>query len=175
MPSKPLWCKSTCTKFVACPPMLMMIVAPGNELHKWTRILLSSALEGELQIHLSIGGHAARREKRAGFFDRPWRHVALFWELRNRCVIKHFGKAEQSITTDHYHFVCKCAGFSDRRWAFTVEWRNYEEESAKRTQVTIPTKVTRRERKKLYRDDQAKADQCRGERLHAHRVLSPLS
>ena len=116
MPSEALRCKSTCTKFVACPSMLMMIVAPGNEWHKWSRILLSSALEGELQVHLSIGGHAARREKRAGFFDRPWRHVALFWELRNRCVIKHFGKVEQSITTDHYHSVCKRAGFSDRRW-----------------------------------------------------------
>ena len=74
-------------------------------------------MEGELQVHLSIGGHAARRQKHAAFFfDRPWRHVALFWELRNRCVIKHFGKAEQSITIDHYHFVCKRAGFSDRHW-----------------------------------------------------------
>ena len=61
VPSKAVRCKGKCTKFVLCPPMLMVLVAPGNKQHAYTRILLSSALEGELQVDLSIGGRAVSR------------------------------------------------------------------------------------------------------------------
>ena len=132
----------------------------------------------------SIGGRAASPPQHWRACCEAIKACWFFWPAMKACCFilgasepmchQAFWQSGTSITTDHYHSVCKRAGFSDRRWPSPLIDETIKKSSL-RGQATTPNKITRRERKKLYRGDQAKADQCRGERLRAHRVRSPSS